>query len=76
MLNEYLESAKRHIEEELSGDTATTDGASPYSVQPTTQEQPETQRELSKVKEAVQELVQQNSQVLPIDFVQTLAGTL
>lgn len=74
VLNGYLESAKKHMEEELSDGAAITDTMDMYSVQSATQEQPEAQRELSEVKETVKELVQQNSQVLPGDSAQTHAS--
>ena len=75
MLNGYLESAKRHIEEEISSSGSVTNAGDPYSVQQTSQEQPETQRQLSEVRERVKELVQQNSQVLPGFMTRTHART-
>ncbi|CAL5222351.1 g4702 [Coccomyxa viridis] len=63
VLNGYLESAKRHMEEEISSSGTAANAADPYSVQQTSQEQPETQRQLSEVRERLNELVQQNSQL-------------
>ena len=62
MLNGYLESAKKHIEEEVSAGRREKEG-DPYSVQQDIQEQPETQRQLSAVKDRMKELQLQNSQV-------------
>ncbi len=52
------------MEEEISSSGTAANAADPYSVQQTSQEQPETQRQLSEVRERLNELVQQNSQVL------------
>lgn len=62
VLNGYLESAKKHIEEEVSAGRSEK-GRDPYSVQQNIQEQPETQRQLSAVKDRMKDLQLQNSQV-------------
>jgi thiamine monophosphate synthase len=68
VLNLYLESTKRQIEEEISA-AAEVKPAGPYTVQQMIQEQPETQRQLSEVKARISELAQQNSQVILADDV-------
>ena len=65
VLNGYLESAKRHIEEEISAAGVVTNAAETYLAQQTSLEQPEAQKQLSEVKDRVKELAQQNSQVEP-----------
>ena len=74
VLNGYLESAKRHMEEEISSSGAAANAADPYSVQQTSQELPETQGQLSDVRERLKELVQQNSQVQLLCVTQTCAS--
>ena len=68
VLNLYLESTKRQIEEEISA-AAEVKEVEPYTLQQVTQEQPETQIQLSEVKAKVSELAQQNSQVILADDV-------
>ena len=67
VLNEYLESTKRQIEEEISA-AAEEKQAGPYTVQQVIHEQPETQRQLSEVKAKMSELALQNSQVILADI--------
>ncbi len=61
VLNKYLESTKKQIEEEISAAAEVIQaGSGPYTVQ---QEQPETEKQLSEVKARMSELMQQNSKV-------------